>query len=122
MKEKEDKKGKGDKKVSKNVEVENEEVKEEEKQKESLKEPDLPTLFVWFISMLSGKAWEYLGLIMNPETKKINQDLKEAKIAIDTVAFLFDQIKDTLTKEDFKRIENLVANLRMNYVEKLKES
>ncbi len=122
MKEKEDKKGKGDKKVSKNVEVENEEVKEEEKQKESLKEPDLPTLFVWFISMLSGKAWEYLGLIMNPETKKINQDLKKAKIAIDTVAFLFDQIKDTLTKEDFKRIENLVANLRMNYVEKLKES
>lgn len=122
MKEKEDKKGKGDKKVSKNVEVENEEVKEEEKQKESLKEPNLPTLFVWFISMLSGKAWEYLGLIMNPETKKINQDLKEAKIAIDTVAFLFDQIKDTLTEEDFKRIENLVANLRMNYVEKLKES
>ena len=122
MKEKEDKKGKGDKKVSKNVEVENEEVKEEEKQKESLKEPDLPTLFVWFISMLSGKAWEYLGLIMNPETKKINQDLKKAKIAIDTVAFLFDQIKDTLTKEDFKRIENLVANLRMNYVDKLKES
>ncbi len=122
MKEKEDKKEKGDKKVSKNVEVENEEVKEEEKQKESLKEPDLPTLFVWFISMLSGKAWEYLGLIMNPETKKINQDLKKAKIAIDAVAFLFDQIKDTLTKEDFKRIENLVANLRMNYVEKLKES
>lgn len=122
MKEKEDKKGKGDKKVSKNVEVENEEVKEEEKQKESLKEPDLPTLFVWFISMLSGKAWEYLGLIMNPETKKINQDLKKAKIAIDTVAFLFDQVKDTLTKEDFNRIENLVANLRMNYVEKLKES
>ncbi|MCK4240117.1 MAG: DUF1844 domain-containing protein [Candidatus Atribacteria bacterium] len=122
MKEKEHKKGKGDKKVSKNVEVENEEVKEEVKQKESLKEPDLPTLFVWFISMLSGKAWEYLGLIMNPETKKINQDLKKAKIAIDTVAFLFDQIKDTLTKEDFKRIENLVANLRMNYVDKLKES
>ncbi len=122
MKEKEDKKGKGDKKVSKNVEVENEEVKEEEKQKESLKEPDLPTLFVWFTSMLSGKAWEYLGLIMNPETKKINQDLKKAKIAIDTVAFLFDQIKDTLTKEDFKRIEHLVANIRMNYVEKLKES
>jgi len=98
-------------------------VKEEEKkQEEHFKEPDLPVLFVWFISMLSGKAWEYLGLIMNPETKEINKDIKKAKIAIDTVAFLYDQIKNDLNPEDFKRIENLLANLRMNYVEKLKES
>jgi len=96
--------------------------KEEKKQEESFKEPDLPVLFVWFISMLNGKTWEYLGLIMNPETKEINKDLKKAKIAIDTVAFLYDQIKDDLNPEDFKRIENLLANLRMNYVEKLKES
>ncbi len=95
---------------------------EEKKQKEQFKEPDLPALFVWFISLLSGKVWEYLGLIMNPETKEINKDLKKAKIAIDTVAFLYDQIKDDLNPEDFKRIENLLANLRMNYVEKLKES
>jgi len=95
---------------------------EEKKQEEGFKEPDLPVLFVWFISMLSGKAWEYLGLIMNTETKEINKDLKKAKIAIDTVAFLYDQIRDDLNPEDFKRIENLLANLRMNYVEKLKES
>ena len=96
--------------------------KEEKKQEEGFKEPDLPVLFVWFISILSGKAWEYLGLIMNSETKEMNKDLKKAKIAIDTVAFLYDQIKDDLNPEDFKRIENLLANLRMNYVEKLKES
>ena len=94
---------------------------EEKKQEEHFKEPDLPVLFVWFISMLSGKAWEYLGLIMNPDTKEINKDLKKAKIAIDTVAFLYDQIRDDLNPEDFKRIENMLANLRMNYVEKLKE-
>ena len=116
-----------DKKTEKDEEIKEkkakEKVKEEEKkQGEGFKEPDLPVLFVWFISMLSGKAWEYLGLIMNPETKEINKDLKKAKIAIDTVAFLYDQIKDDLNPEDFKRIENLLANLRMNYVEKLKES
>jgi hypothetical protein len=113
-----------EKKVQKEEKEETKEkLKEEEKkQEEHFKEPDLPVLFVWFISMLSGKAWEYLGLIMNPETKKMNKDLKKAKIAIDTVAFLYDQIKDDLNPEDFKRIENLLANLRMNYVEKLKES
>ena len=113
-----------EKKVQKEEKEETKEkVKEKEKkQEEHFKEPDLPVLFVWFISMLSGKAWEYLGLIMNPETKEMNKDLKKAKIAIDTVAFLYDQIKDDLNPEDFKRIENLLANLRMNYVEKLKES
>ena len=113
-----------EKKVQKEEKEETKEraKEEEEKQEEGFKEPDLPVLFVWFISMLSGKAWEYLGLIMNPETKEINKDLKKAKIAIDTVAFLYDQIKDDLNPEDFKRIENLLANLRMNYVEKLKES
>ena len=108
-------------KEKKAQEEEKEETKEKAKE-ENFKEPDLPVLFVWFISMLSGKSWEYLGLIMNPETKEINKDLKKAKIAIDTVVFLYDQIKDDLNPEDFKRIENLLANLRMNYVEKLKES
>ncbi len=96
----------------------------EEKEKEvgeETKELDLPTLFIWFISLLSGKAWEYLGLIMNPETKQINQDLKKAKISIDTIAFLYEQIKDFLSREDFNRIENLLTNLRMNYVQKLKK-
>jgi len=122
MKEKKDQ-TKNDK-IEKDEEIKEKKVKREEKEetKEKVKEEDLPVLFVWFISMLSGKAWEYLGLIMNPETKKMNKDLKKAKIAIDTVAFLYDQIKDDLNPEDFKRIENLLANLRMNYVEKLKES
>jgi len=127
MKEKKDQtknnKTKTDEEIKEKSEEIKEEAKEEEKkQEEHFKEPDLPVLFVWFISMLSGKAWEYLGLIMNPETKEINKDLKKAKIAIDTIVFLYDQIKDDLNPEDFKRIESLLANLRMNYVEKLKES
>ncbi|GAB4115993.1 MAG: hypothetical protein Kow00103_11260 [Candidatus Caldatribacteriota bacterium] len=96
----------------------------EEKEKEvgeETKELDLPTLFIWFISLLSGKTWEYLGLIMNPETKQVNQDLKKAKISIDTIAFLFEQIKGFLSGEDFNRIETLLTNLRMNYVQKLKK-
>jgi len=120
-----DKKAEKDKEI-KEKKVQKEETKRDTKeegktQEENFKEPDLPVLFVWFISMLSGKSWEYLGLIMNPETKEMNKDLKKAKIAIDSIAFLYDQIKDDLSPEDFKRIENLLANLRMNYVEKLKE-
>ncbi len=81
----------------------------------------LPTLFAWFIGILNGKAWEYLGLMMNPETKELNQDLKEAKVAIDSIEFLLEKIKGKLEVEDKKQLENILANLQMNYVEKTKE-
>ena len=81
----------------------------------------LPTLFTWYIGILNGKAWEYLGLMMNPETKELNQDLRQAKIAIDSIEFLLEQIKDKLEVDDKKQLENILANLQMNYVEKTKE-
>ncbi len=82
----------------------------------------LTTLFTWFIGILNGKAWEYLGLMMNPETKELNQDLGKARISIDSIEFLFEQIKNELIAEDKVQLENLLANLQMNYVEKCKES
>ncbi|MBP8718284.1 MAG: DUF1844 domain-containing protein [Candidatus Atribacteria bacterium] len=82
----------------------------------------LETLFIWFIGILNGKAWEYLGLMMNPETKEIKQDLKKAKISIDSIEFLLNQIKTELKDEDKKELENILANLQMNYVEKYQES
>lgn len=81
----------------------------------------LSTLFAWFIGILNGKAWEYLGLMMNPETKEVNQDLNKAKISIDSIEFLLDKIKGELGKEERVQLEDLLANLQMNYVEKRKE-
>lgn len=81
----------------------------------------LTTLLTWFIGILNGKAWEYLGLMMNPETKELNQDLKKAKITIDSIDFMLERIKDELEAEDKKQLENILANLQMNYIEKSKE-
>lgn len=82
----------------------------------------LTTLFVWFIDILNGKAWEDLGLIANPDTQEVKQDLKKAKISIDSIEFLVNQIKGELEIVDKKHIENMLANLQMNYVEKYQES
>ena len=81
----------------------------------------LATLLTWFIGILNGKAWEYLGLMMNPETKELNQDLKKAKIAIDSIDFMLERIKHELETEDKKQLENILANLQMNYIEKAKK-
>lgn len=81
----------------------------------------LSTLFAWFISILNGKSWEYLGLMMNPETKEVNQDLDKAKITIDSIEFLLSKIKNELRKDEKIQLEDLLANLQMNYVEKRRE-
>ncbi len=82
----------------------------------------LTTLFSWFIGILNSKAWEYLGLMMNPETKEIKQDLKKAKISIDSFEFLLNQIKNELNTEEKRQLGDMLANLQMNYVEKYQES
>ena len=109
-----------------NKKINNSEHEPEQERDDNLKfYPDmlpLATLFAWFMGILNSKTWEYLGLMMNPETKEINQDLKKAKTSIDTIEFLLNQIKDELEAEDKKHIADLLASLQMNYVEKFKDS
>ena len=109
-----------------NEKVNNSEHEPEQEKDDNLKfYPDmlpLNTLFVWFMGILNSKTWEYLGLMMNPETKEISQDLKKAKISIDSIEFLLNQIKDELDTEDKRQIADMLANLQMNYVEKYQES
>ncbi|NLL61369.1 MAG: DUF1844 domain-containing protein [Candidatus Atribacteria bacterium] len=105
-----------------NKEKESPEKEQSNEQKIYPHQLPLATLLVWFIGILNSKAWEDLGLISDPDTGEVKQDFKRAKISIDSVEFLLNQIKDELESEDKKQIENLLANLRMNYVEKYEES
>ena len=109
-----------------NKKINNSEHKSEQVNDNNLKfYPDmlpLTTLFAWFMGILNSKTWEYLGLMMNPKTKEISQDLKKAKISIDSIEFLLNQIKDELDTEDKRQIADMLANLQMNYVEKYEES
>ncbi len=109
-----------------NEKINNSEYESEHEKDENLKlYPDmlpLATLFVWFMGILNSKAWEYLGLIINPETKDIKQDLKKAKVSIDSFEYLLNQIRNELNSEEKRQLGDMLANLQMNYVEKYKES
>ena len=70
------------------------------------------------ISLMANSAWQHLGLIPDPRTKKIEKNMKQAGIAIDTISFLFDKIENELEKEPAKEIRNLLSNLRVNFVQK----
>jgi hypothetical protein len=69
------------------------------------------------IDILHQGAWISLGLIADPATGKIEQDLDQAKAAIDSVAFLAGQVERELDDETRRELKSLVHDLQLNYVQ-----
>jgi len=94
------------------------------KEKETLKkegefvapEPD----FNFFITTLSIQASIALGSLANPITNKIEEDLTQAKFIIDTLGMLKEKTKGNLKEEEANLLENVLYELRMQYVAKNK--
>jgi hypothetical protein len=79
------------------------------------------TMIMMMVEQMSSMAWQKLGLQPDLLTMKTEQNLPEAKVAIDLTAHLASFIEPQLDEEDKKRIHTLVRDLRINYVEKSKE-
>jgi len=79
---------------------------------------DVPSLAKIFISMLAESAWLNLGLMARPGTTEVSVDLKQVKLAIDSISALFTTLKGQLEDSGKREIEGLLTNLRLNFVEK----
>lgn len=94
-----------------------------EKEKEALKnagafippEPD----FNFFITTLALQASIALGQVPNPATNKTEEDPQQAKFLIDTLGMLQEKTKGNLNADEAKLLENLLYELRMQYVSKI---
>ena len=74
------------------------------------------------LEQLAEIAWQKLGLRPDPFTQGIHRDLAQAKVAVDTVAAVAAQLEPSLDDEDRRQIQNLVRDLKVNYVQKVSES
>ena len=79
-------------------------------------EPD----FKFFITTLALQTSIALGRVPNPTTNKIEEDLKQAKLIIDTLGMLKEKTKGNLSKEEIELLDNLLYELRMQYASKNK--
>jgi hypothetical protein len=68
------------------------------------------------ISLLSGHAWQTMGLVMNPVTRKVERDLQQARIAIDCIEALYRQIEPGIAEGDARQFRQVLNDLRMNFV------
>ena len=95
------------------------------KEKESIKKEDesIPpeASFSFFVSTLALQASIFLGQIPNPATNKKEKNLVQAKFLIDTLSIIKDKTKGNLTGEEDNLLENVLYELRMQYVAVNKE-
>ena len=77
--------------------------------------------FSFFISTLALQVSIYLGQIPNPATNKKERNLTQAKFIIDTLDMLKDKTKGNLNDDENKLLENLLYELKMQYIAVTKE-
>jgi len=78
---------------------------------------DVYSLVKSFIGMLGAHAWQWLGLVKNPITGKLEKDLAQAKVAIDSIRVLMQQIEDKLEPSEERELKGLISDLQINYVQ-----
>jgi hypothetical protein len=77
---------------------------------------DDPTSFLSLIMSLASNAAASLGMMPHPMTGETGVDLKTAKHWIDVLGMLEEKTQGNLDEQEAQTIENLLADLRMQYV------
>ncbi len=77
--------------------------------------------FSTLILSIGSTAAMGLGLAPHPQTGKTEIDLTMARFNIDMLDVLQDKTKNNLLKEESDFLNNLIADLRMRYVEMSKK-
>lgn len=70
------------------------------------------------VQQMAHVSWAKLGLQTDPMTGKLEQNLSEAKVAIDVTARLVEFLEPQLDEEDRRQVHNLLRDLRVNFVQK----
>jgi hypothetical protein len=82
---------------------------------------DLYRLLRFFVSILSEKAWQHIGLRVDVASGEVEKDLERAHAAIDCIIFLVDKLESHLTEGENDRLRNLITDLQINYARQIEE-
>lgn len=93
-------------------------LKEEESKEKADKKVELPPppSFSDFLLSLYASAMMSMGLIEIKGTEKAEIDLPQAKQTIDILEVLFEKTRGNLNEEEKKLFDNILTELRINFV------
>jgi Domain of unknown function (DUF1844) len=74
------------------------------------------TMFNEFLMGIASSAFIYLGLVEHPATGRRQVDMTAAKESIDMLVMLREKTKGNLTRGEEKFFDDLLSDLKMQYV------
>jgi hypothetical protein len=74
------------------------------------------TMFTEFLMGVASSAFIYLGMVEHPATGRRQIDMGAAKESIDMLLMLREKTKGNLTRGEEKFFDDLLSDLRMQYV------
>jgi hypothetical protein len=77
-----------------------------------------PVDFGTFVLSLGSSALVHLGEIQHPDSSEAKENLLVARQVIDLLAMLEDKTRGNLTPEEARFLSDLLADLRLKFVEK----
>ena len=110
----------GEKKVDENWKDNVSKNKEKTTTEKSKVDETDPISFSMFVTSLGMQVLMHLGEFPNPQTNEKSEDLVSAKGTIDLLAMMKEKTAGNLTDEEDKLMTNLLAELQVKYVEKVK--
>ena len=79
-------------------------------------------LFLHLVLGLQQSAMMALGKLMNPLTRKVETNLEMARDTIDTLSAIEARTKGNLESDEARVLQQVLGDLRLNYVAELKKS
>ena len=77
--------------------------------------------FATFVVGLSTQALVHLGEIPEPQTGKVEGDLRAAEQVIDIIGMLRDKTRGNLEADEAQLVDTILFELRMKYVERARQ-
>jgi len=74
-------------------------------------------MFISLVYTFQMQAMMQLGKIMNPVTNKVETELEGAQVTIDMLDMLKAKSKGNLSDDESKFIDQVIADLKLNFVE-----
>ena len=78
-------------------------------------------LFFYLLSSFEMSALIQMGKIKNPATDKLEKDLFQAQLSIDIIDMMKEKTKGNLSDDEQKFLDNMIAQLKLNYVDELEK-
>lgn len=74
------------------------------------------------LEQFAAIAWQKMGLQHDALTGTLSRDMAQARVAVDVASELAKHLESFLDDDDKRQVQNLVRDLRVNFVERAKET